>query len=183
MIMGRDQQSAVLLNRAQQGDDAAFGALYRQVAPLARRAAYRIVGDVHAADDLVQETFYLVLRAVRAGQGPQESFVGYTLSTVKRLAYRHSRTHGRTVVVDDPDVWEQQLTGTPVAAHATEHMGVAWESLPPRWRNVLWLIEVDRYSPAELAAGTSMTPNAISSLASRARQALRSAYLSERQSA
>jgi RNA polymerase sigma factor (sigma-70 family) len=182
MITGRDQESALLLDRAQRGDDAAFGMLYRQVAPLARRAAYRIVRDAHAADDLVQETFYLVLRAVRAGQGPQDSFVGYTLSTVKRLAYRHSRTRGRTVVIDDPDVWEQQLSAVP-AQHESERIGAALESLPPRWRSILWLIEVDRYSPAELARGTSMTPNAISSLATRARQALRSAYLAERQSA
>lgn len=168
----------MLLHKARCGDDAAFGVLYRKVAPMARRAAYRIVRDAHTADDLVQETFYLVLRSVRAGNGPQGSFTGYTLSTIKRLAYRHSKTRGRTVVIDDPALWEQQLSDAAPPGEP-EHIAAAWESLPPRWRSVLWLIEVDRFSPSELAKGWSMTPNAISSLATRARRALRTAYLAE----
>lgn len=97
----------MLLDRVYQGDDAAFGTLYRRVSPMARRAAHNIVRDSHAADDLVQETFYLVLRAVRSGRGPRDSFAGYVLATVKHLAYRYCKTESRTVANDDPDMWER----------------------------------------------------------------------------
>lgn len=177
MIKGWDhEESTVLLDRAYQGDDAAFGTLYRRVSPMARRAANNIVRDTHAADDLVQETFYLVLRAVRSGRGPRDSFTGYVLATVKHLAYRYCKAESRTVTNDDPDLWERNTEIVQLPAQA-DRVTAALASLPPRWRSILWLVEVDRYSPAELAPGLSLTPNAVSSLASRARQALRTAYL------
>lgn len=172
------QEFAILLDRAHGGDDDAFGILYEKTAPMAHRAAQHIVRDRHAADDLVQETFCLVLNAVRAGRGPRSSFPGYVLSTVKRLAYRHSTVHGRTVTVPDPAVWDALLDRPGLAAGRTDsgRAATALASLPARWRLVLWLVDVERYSPSELGTRLSMTPNAVSSLAARARKALRAAY-------
>lgn len=177
MITGwdREQSTRRLLRRAHEGDDTAYGLLYRQLAPVAHRTARSIVRDAHAADDLVQETFYLVLKAVRSGRGPRDSFAGYVLTTVKHLAYRHSKTTAQTVAVGDEAAWEQLRQATDPAA-AADDVTAAWASLPPRWRAVLWLIEVERYTPAELADALSMTPNAVSSLATRARRALRDAF-------
>lgn len=169
------QEFAILLDQAHDGDDHAFGILYEKTAPMAHRAAQHIVHDRHAADDLVQETFCLVLNAVRAGRGPRSSFPGYVLSTVKRLAYRHSSTRGRTVTVDDPAAWDL-LLGRPVDGADGGRAATALATLPARWRQVLWLVDVERYSPAELGSRLSMTPNAVSSLAARARKALRAAY-------
>ncbi|WP_158564190.1 RNA polymerase sigma factor [Jiangella anatolica] len=174
------QEFAILLDRAHDGDDHAFGLLYERTAPMAHRAAQHIVRDRHAADDLVQETFCLVLNAVRAGRGPRSSFPGYVLSTVKRLAYRHSSARGRVVAIQDPAAWDA-LLGRPLdgsgAAGDASRVATALASLPARWRHVLWLVDVERYSPAELGSRMSMTPNAVSSLAARARKALRAAYL------
>lgn len=174
------QEFAILLGRAHDGDDDAFGILYEKTAPMAHRVAQHIVRDRHAADDLVQETFCLVLNAVRSGRGPRSSFPGYVLSTVRRLAYRHSTTRGRTVTVPDPAVWDA-LLGRPAPAPADQgtdagRAATALASLPSRWRHVLWLVDVERYSPSELGSRLSMTPNAVSSLAARARKALRDAY-------
>lgn len=170
------QEFAILLDRAHDGDDDAFGILYEKTAPMAHRAAQHIVRDRHAADDLVQETFCLVLNAVRAGRGPRSSFPGYVLSTVKRLAYRHSTTHGRMVTLHDPAAWDV-LLGRPGDGGAdSSRVATALASLPARWRYVLWLVDVERYSPSELGTRLSMTPNAVSSLAARARKALRAAY-------
>ncbi|NEE03291.1 RNA polymerase sigma factor [Phytoactinopolyspora halotolerans] len=170
--------TSALLSRARSGDESAFVELYRNVAPIARRVAYRIVRDIHVADDLVQEAFYLVLKAVRSGHGPTDSFGGYVVSTVKRLAYRQSAVQGRTVCIDDFTAWDDQATA-PTNEHQADLVNAAWASLPPRWRHVLWLIDVDRYSPSELAPAMSMTANAVSSLATRARRALRAAYMAQ----
>ncbi|TDE02562.1 RNA polymerase sigma factor [Jiangella asiatica] len=179
MTTGWDRYDEVtaLLDRANAGDEAAFVDLYREVAPLARRAARRIVRDGHAVDDLVQETFYLVLNAVRSGHGPRESFHGYVLATVRRLAYRHSGQQKRTVAIHDPVVWDRLLGRTPAADADGDRIAAAWAGLPARWRQVLWLVDVEDYAPAELAPRMAMTPNAVSSLATRARRALRAAYL------
>ncbi|SDT72540.1 RNA polymerase sigma factor [Jiangella sp. DSM 45060] len=170
------QEFAILLDRAHDGDDDAFGILYEKTAPMAHRAAQHIVRDRHAADDLVQETFCLVLNAVRAGRGPRSSFPGYVLSTVKRLAYRHSSARGRIVAVQDPAAWDALLGRPGDASGDVSRVATALATLPARWRHVLWLVDVERYSPSELGSRLSMTPNAVSSLAARARKALRAAY-------
>nr|WP_246211345.1 sigma-70 family RNA polymerase sigma factor [Phytoactinopolyspora alkaliphila] len=169
-----------MLERVRNGDESAFAVLYYRAAPVARRAAQRIVRDIHVAEDLVQESFYLTLRALRSGHGPTDSFGGYVVSTVRRLAYRYTELQARTVSVDDFATWESSATTTN-AHHDDDLVTAAWASLPARWRRVLWLIEVDQYSPAELAPSMSMTPNAVSSLATRARRALRTAYVAQQQ--
>ncbi|RIQ10817.1 sigma-70 family RNA polymerase sigma factor [Jiangella rhizosphaerae] len=162
------------LTLALQGDDRAFEALYREVAPRARRIAYRIVRDADAADDLVQEAFYLVLRSMRSGGGPREQFAGYVFTTTKRLAFQHCRTRTALAGHDDPAALR---TGDDPYDAEPKGASDALATLPPRWRTILWLVEVERYSPAELAAPMSMTPSAVASLAHRARRALRTAYL------
>nr|WP_246220845.1 sigma-70 family RNA polymerase sigma factor [Phytoactinopolyspora mesophila] len=164
------------LDRIRAGDDDAVDTVYREIAPLARQTANRILRDHHAADDMVQEAFYLVIRAIRAGRGPTDSFEGYLLSTVRRLAYQHWTAERRTICTDD--IWSEHLVDAPtVPTPQSDLVGAAWASLPQRWRSILWLIEVDRYAPAEIARELSMNANAVSSLASRARCALRAAYL------
>jgi RNA polymerase sigma factor (sigma-70 family) len=181
--VGVSDEPTALLTKARLGDDVAFETLYESIAPNARRAAHRIVGDTHAADDLVQEAFYHILRAVRSGHGPTDSFGAYVMATVKRLAYRYSKTQSRLTCSDDDSLWERLIAPTALDSPQGDVVAAAWSTLPRRWRQVLWLIEVDRYSPAELAPRMSMTANAVSSLATRARCALRSAYQAQLQEA
>lgn len=173
--MGTDD-SAGLLDRIRKGDEAAFASLYHSVAPAARRTAHGIVHDIHVADDLVQEAFYQILRAVRSGRGPTDSFSGYMMATVKRLAYRYFTAQSQVVLTEDDTLCERQRLVSASAPAQDDLAAAALASLPRRWRDVLWLIEVDQYSPAELAPAMSMTANAVSSLATRARRALRTAY-------
>jgi RNA polymerase sigma factor (sigma-70 family) len=175
-VWAEEEGLAELLVRARRGDEAAFASLYRRVAPAARRTAQRIVSDIHAAEDLVQEAFYLVIRAIRSGHGPTDSFAAYLQSTVKRLAYRHFTAQGRTVMTENDALWERLLGPVAPQSAQADLVVAAWASLPSRWRRVLWLIEVDRYTPAELAPAMAMTPNAVSSLATRARRGLCAAY-------
>lgn len=166
-----------------QADDEGFTRLYREVAPQARQIAYHILHDANAADDVVQEAFYAVLIAMRAGRGPCESVTGYISTVARRLAYRQRRENQLVVAAGDPVDGSEPSTESaftslaPRGVDASAGAAAAWASLPPRWRYVLWLIEVDKYSPAELAPVMGMTPSAVSSLGTRARRALRTAYL------
>lgn len=180
MSMGESRTETIALaHRARVGDNHAFAALYQRFAPFARRTASRIVSDPHEVDDLVHEAFYVVLRSMRAGGGPTESFAGYVVSTVRRLAIRHANRQRRVVPTEDVDRWDDVVAES-AGSRQLDDVAVAWAGLPHRWRGILWSIEVDRYSPTELAPALDMSPTAVSSLASRARDALRTAYLAQR---
>ncbi|WP_169738810.1 RNA polymerase sigma factor [Jiangella gansuensis] len=181
MIRGGTHDEHELLFRVRKGDTDAFAELYERFAPTARRTARRMVPDRHEADDVVQEAFYTVWRAIRRGGGPDDSFLGYLLSTVRRLAFRQTTRQQRVVVTAEVD--PRDIVGEPSPGSQLDDIAAAWAGLPDRWRSVLWQLEVDRYSPAELAPSLDMTPNAVSSLASRARKALRTAYFAHQRAA
>ena len=70
---------AELLLAARGGDPSAFRALYERYLPTVWRYAYaQTRGDVHAAEDLVSETFLALVRALAkldAGRGPLASWL------------------------------------------------------------------------------------------------------------
>lgn len=180
MITGEfTEEMTTLLRRARSGESEAYTALYERFFPVARRTAGRFVRDQHEADDLTQEAFYMVFRALKAGRGPDESFIGYIQSTVRRLAFRHTAARNQVTVSDDLASYEPGTAAAQPSGKYLDDVAAAWASLPDRWRRVLWLIEVDRYSPAELADMFGMSPTAVSSLATRAREALRTAFLAQ----
>lgn len=53
----------------------------------------------------------------------------------------------------------------------------AYESLPDRWRTVLWHLDVEGRKPQELGPLLDMSANSVSALVYRARSGLREAYL------
>src|SRR5207247_10580581 len=55
----------------------------------------------------------------------------------------------------------------------------AFSRLPDRWRTVLWHLEVEGDTPAEVAPMFGLSGNGVSALAMRAREGLRQAYLQE----
>jgi hypothetical protein len=55
----------------------------------------------------------------------------------------------------------------------------AFSRLPERWRTVLWHLEVEGKTPADVAPMFGLSGNGVSALAMRAREGLRQAYLQE----
>jgi hypothetical protein len=53
----------------------------------------------------------------------------------------------------------------------------AFDTLPERWRTVLWHTEVEGESPSQVGPLLGLTPNGVLALAYRAREGLRQAYL------
>ena len=159
---------------ADEDDSEAITALYRRWAPQIRQVAADILRNVDDAEDVVQEVFYAVCAAMKNGRGPHTSAAGYLHTVARRIVRRQLTRSEQLVGIGVPvrrssDPHEAQLEDSTAAA-------AALAGLPRRWRDVLWLIEVEGYSPAELAPAMAMTPNAVSSLATRARGALRAAY-------
>jgi RNA polymerase sigma factor (sigma-70 family) len=167
---------AELLAQARQGDETAFAELYVRHEPAARRLAnsYARACD---PDDLVNESFERVLKALRKGLGPTEAFRAYLFVTLRRLA-------ADRIVWSQDDPYDEVPEPVRAEAHAPELdpddralIVSAYESLPDRWQAVLWQTAVEGHQPRDLAPALGMSPNAAAALAYRAREKLRQAYL------
>jgi RNA polymerase sigma factor (sigma-70 family) len=152
--------------------------LYAEHQRAARRLALTLVPP-DAADDLVHEAFTKVLAAMGRGRTPA-AFRPYLLAVVRNTARDWHTGRRRLVLVPAPE---------PAPAPSPEHDVIraedvtlarrAFDQLPERWRWVLWQTAVNERPVSELAAQTGLAPNTISQLASRAREGLRQAWLSE----
>ncbi|MEV4145939.1 sigma-70 family RNA polymerase sigma factor [Amycolatopsis sp. NPDC049691] len=172
---------AVLIQAVRGGDLAAYGRLYDRHLVAARRVAAAIASGEAERDDLIAEGFTRVLRILRAGEGPDEEFRPYLLTTIRNtmISWRR-RDSAVSLVAEVPDVLPGEGSDEPVGSrlHATVAAD-AFASLPERWRTVLWRTEIEGESPARIAQDLGMTPNSVAALAYRAREGLRQAYLDQ----
>ncbi|MGK3201522.1 sigma-70 family RNA polymerase sigma factor [Amycolatopsis sp. MEPSY49] len=172
---------AVLIQAVRSGDLAAYGRLYDRHLVAARRVAAAIASGEAERDDLIAEGFTRVLRILRAGEGPDEEFRPYLLTTIRNtmISWRR-RDSAVSLVAEVPDVLPGEGSDEPVGSrlHATVAAD-AFASLPERWRTVLWRTEIEGESPARIAQDLGMTPNSVAALAYRAREGLRQAYLDQ----
>ncbi len=139
------------------------------------------------ADDLVSAAFARLLEILRAGGGPTEAFRAYLLTSLRHLAYDRTRAERRLdltedmgeVVGVDPERTVIPFTDPAVAGLERSLAARAFATLPERWQAVLWHLEVEGDSPADIAPLFGLTANAVSALGYRAREGLRQAYLQE----
>jgi RNA polymerase sigma factor (sigma-70 family) len=163
-----------LLLLVRSGDPAAFGELYRRYEHDARRFARSLVArdDV---EDVVAESFTKMLRALNRGKGPQNHPVRYLMVTVRTTA---ASLHGRRARVDKTVLKLSNEADGIEAQFSVEDTDLvqAFQSLHPRWRQVIWWTEIEGLGPAEVADRMGLSPSAASALAYRARRALREGY-------
>ncbi|SEE87986.1 sigma-70 family RNA polymerase sigma factor [Ruania alba] len=170
-----DEAIVAAVRRGRVGE---FAVLYERYKDEALRIARRDAGP-DDGPDLVQEAFARVLRAIRNGGGPTEDVAGYLFRTLRNL--RIDRGTRREVPSDDiealspPGLWvvEDDADGALDRGLVSD----AFKELPPRWREVLWLTEVEGAGPGELSDRMGMRPTAVSTLSARARHGFRSAWL------
>ncbi|MBI4565044.1 MAG: sigma-70 family RNA polymerase sigma factor [Planctomycetes bacterium] len=85
---GKDD--AALIARSQSGDTAAFEALVTKYSNLVGSIAYNIIGDVHMAADVTQETFLKVYRHLPDLEDARK-FKGWLCSIVRTTCVDHLR--------------------------------------------------------------------------------------------
>jgi RNA polymerase sigma factor (sigma-70 family) len=166
-----------LTDRARQGDQSAFGELYRRHRKAAESTAWCLLRSKSDADDIVSDAFAGVLSALHNGRGPRDNFRGYLLACV-RNGCRSRRTP--TVLVDESQLerWNPAVED-PERYVEADTVARAFSSLAPRWQHTLWMTEVEQLHPTEVSERLDLTPNAAAALTHRARQAFAEAYLAE----
>ena len=171
---------AALLERARAGDSDAFGELYTREVDAARRLARILVGE-QGADELVSESFARVLTQLQAGRGPTEDFRAYLHVTIRNGFRDGLRATKESPASDQPWLLDDVL---PPVEDLVEDLDravavTALATLPKSWQQVLWHLEVEGRKPAEVATILDMDAGAVSSLAYRAREGLKRAYLDQ----
>lgn len=163
---------------------AACELLYRRHSGAALAFARRCCrGAPHEAEDLLSEAFVRTLQAVRSGAGPRAHWRPYLLAVVRHTAVEWRAGAGRAVPTADVEACCRPAPGGDDPQRRLlegEDRGLvarSFRALPERWRAVLWhtLVEDDCRHPVPLLLG--ITPSAVTSLAFRAREGLREAYL------
>ena len=167
-----------LLDLVRLGSSEAYAVLFARYRVAGHRFA-RFLSNSVDANDIVSETFAQILHQLRQGRGPDTSFRNYLFTSIRREAGRRAKMGRRVSPTDDVAVMDRSVPLFDGRADGIERdiVRAAFESLPERWRTVLWRIEVDGLKPHELASTLNMKPNGVSALAYRAREGLRKAYL------
>jgi RNA polymerase sigma factor (sigma-70 family) len=160
-----------LVQAAQSGDDAAFGALYVQHAPRVFALLSRLTGDDVAAADLLQDTFLNAWRGLSAWRG--ESAVATWLHRIAVNAHLTTlRARQRREVHELAHAELDSLAG--IATPATEpgariDLERAIAALPPGMRTAFVLRDIEGYGYDEIAACTGNAAGTIRAQVSRAR--------------
>jgi RNA polymerase sigma factor (sigma-70 family) len=166
-----------LLDAFREGQQDAYGVLFNRYKDTALQVARRQTPDPHLAEDAVNEAFAAILAAIQNGSGPVGFFGPYLFSSVARRAYRMNRRSMREIPVAG-----HQQTHAPnftVADFDTAAVRRAYRSLPQRWQQVLWHLDINAMYPREAAPMLGLSPNAVVALHRRAKDGLRLAFLKQ----
>ena len=171
------RSDADLVTLTRNGDEAAFGELWRRHAHAGLTVARSFTSSFDA-DDLVSEAFAKILNAIKAGGGPTSAFRAYLFTTIRNTASGWGRSRNE-VPIEDADAIEDPAfsESNTLAALDRSLTAQAFRSMPTRWQEVLWYSEVEQMTPLEIAPLLGMKANAVAALAYRAREGLRQAWI------
>ena len=151
-------------------EDAALS--FEPLRPKLIRVAYRMLGSVHDAEDIVQEAFIRWMNTDRSNIREPEAFLRRTLTRLCLDQLKSARHQRETYIgpwLPDPIVEEEEVEDV------TLPLMLALERLSPLERAVFLLHDVFGLGFEEVALTIQREPAACRQLASRAREHVRSA--------
>lgn len=180
-----EPDDAELADAVRAGRTSAYSRLYLRHLGAARNLARQLARDPADAADLVSVAFAKVLETLRSGRGPSAGFRAYLLTTMRHTAYDRTRRDRKVELADDVaavsgvriEAVSHPFRDTMLASLERSLVARAFGRLPERWQLVLWHTEIEGRAPADVAPLLGLSPNGVSALAYRAREALRQAYL------
>ena len=171
------ESDELLTERVREGDQSAFGELYRRHRKAAESTAWCLLRSKVDADDVVADAFAGVLSALRNGHGPRDNFRRYLMACV-RNGCRTRRS--RNVPMHEPAIERlAPVLEEPERYVEADTVARAFAALTPRWQYTLWLTAVEQRPANEVSERMQLSPSATAALAHRARQAFATAYLAE----
>ena len=149
-------------------DEAAFRDVYERTAPRLRAYLHLVLRDYALAEDLLQESFYRLLRAK-----PRDA----TMNQLRSYLYKTARTlvadHGRRVILErnSREGWGNAASECP-KHDLTLDMQRLFAQLPAKQQTLLWLAYVEGFSHREIGASLGMKDTSVRVVLYRARKRL-----------
>ena len=169
-----EMDDAALLGRARRGDETAFSQLFaRHQRQLFRYATY--MGGADVADDIVQDTFLAVLRQKDRTDTLTGSVIGYLIGIARHLVMKQRAPWAATPAIEDaidlpsdePNAFDRL-----VLSESVDQVRAAVRSLPPAYREVVVLCELEDIDYADAAAMMQCPVGTVRSRLHRARTLL-----------
>ncbi len=167
------------LRSALAGDEAAFTALYRRHRAAVYRFVWLLTGSATQAADITQDVFIELLSGSSGYDAARGSLAAYLCGVARFRAYRTMDT--RMQSVDDFDALVEAHAGNDAPAlpsdclERTRSLDILYDAirkLPPIFRDVLILVELQEMSYADAAAVTGIELGTVRSRLSRAKARL-----------
>ena len=168
---------AQLVERTLRGDRNAFAQLVQRYERVGQATARRIVGDLHRADDVVQESFIAAFKSL-TNLRASSKFGPWLLSIVRRQAIRSLRRHRETVVLNGSTDDTEYSVGSEMRPEDSMALLEIVDRLPDDERTLIGLRHFQGHSMKEIATITSRPVGTVTKQLSRIHKKLRS-WLSE----
>ena len=167
-----------LLEKAANGETAAFQILYERYRDPIFRFAYRMLGSAEAAEDVAHDCFLSLIKEPGRYDSEKASLRTYLYAAARNQAVRRYQNFNRESAIDDfPDEFRVPENHEPsqrvLDAELAAEVGRAIAGLPPLQREALVLFEYEDLSLAEIGAIVGADSNAVKARLFRARDKLR----------
>ena len=163
-MIDREQAWAALMRSALAGDQAAYQALLRALAPVLRSTIRRRLAamglSTEESEDVVQETL-LAIHLKRHTWRTADPFGPWLFTVARNKLIDHVRRRGRRIEIPIEDFAEilaadEERPGTD-SAEVDRHLA----ALPEKQRQILKAVAVDGATVGEAATRLGMTPGAV----------------------
>ena len=168
----------LLLEKAGDGDQAAFLELYDRYREPIFRFAYRLLGSVEIAEDVTHDCFLSLIRKPENYRPERASLKTYLYAAARNLALKHFRDQGRETGMDEVSEEPREASSRgPLRRLLDEELATlvreAIFSLPQLQREALILFEYEGLSLSEVAEIAGTDVGAVKARLYRAREGLR----------
>ena len=164
---GRARSDRALVREAQRGDARALEHLYRVHWEMAQRAAYLVVHDAAAAEDIAQEAFLAAVRALDRFDR-RRPFAPWLHRIVVNRAIDHARSRALRREIELTEPPEE-----PAPDGELDGVVDALATLPPDQRAVIVLRHLLGYTPGEIAKLLGLPRGTVNSRLRRGLDAMR----------
>ena len=167
-----------LLEKAADGNTAAFQILYERYRDPIFGFAYRLLGSVEAAEDVAHDCFLSLIKEPGRFDPTRASLRTYLYAAARNLAAKRYHSLGRETAIDElADELETTERNEPIRRVLDNELAGEVEraiaELPPLQREALVLFEYEDLSLAEIAAVVGADSGTVKGRLFRAREKLR----------
>jgi RNA polymerase sigma-70 factor (ECF subfamily) len=167
-----------LLRRLSAGDEAAFATLYSRLGSRVYRFALRMSGSTAIAEDVTQEVFLSLIRQPQRFDATRGSLASFLYGMARNQVLRRLERERPYVGLDEtPGETALRPAGDNALTELLrrERVELVWRALlalPPHYREVVVLCELERLSYAEAAAALDCAIGTVRSRLHRGREKL-----------